>query len=169
MESMIPKLTASSGSMNKSRSIAFSILTIDFPVCKEYNLFSLKQARKQNGTMFNSIIVTKPVAKFDDLFSVNCNITRHPLCTSRWLMDHDLHISMIIRSACPRHKVFTFEWMYCIVSNIASPDVTIPPGLLIYRTLSLLNETFPTRSECMKINGQTALKSASTSSVGYRT
>src|SRR5713226_5214966 len=39
-------------------------------------------------------------------------------------------------AACPVHSVYTGGRMNCIVSYIASPDVTTPPGELMYIEIS---------------------------------
>ena len=43
-----------------------------------------------------------------------------------------------IEHACPTTTVCMSELMYCMVSYIAMPAVTNPPGELIYRVISLV-------------------------------
>ena len=40
-----------------------------------------------------------------------------------------------MEAAWPIQKVWTGDWIYCIVSYIASPAVTDPPGELMYNLI----------------------------------
>src|SRR5665647_2664950 len=51
-------------------------------------------------------------------------------------------------AACPVHSVDTGGRMNCMVSYIASPDVTTPPGELMYIEISFLGFSASRNSNC---------------------
>lgn len=61
-----------------------------------------------------------------------------------------------IDAAIPKHTVLTSQGIYCIVSKIARPACTEPPGLLIYRVMSALGSAEARYSNCDTITFATS-------------
>jgi hypothetical protein len=100
-----------------------------------------------------------PVPDAQDFLGLDLDVGRHALRAARRLVDHDPGVGerdaharlagasrkLPIEAAWPMQTVPTRGRIYCIVSWIAMPAVTTPPGELMYMKMSFFGFSTPGR------------------------